>query len=187
MHLGYIIPVVTAMPRPGRYRLHARTMIKHCHCHRPPCLAMLPNCAGATPLKMFWILYSIKTGARSCSVGQLSISLLTLFWRIWQVFWEVDQWLAMSSAPLGRVLKYNWQEGNLLLAEVQSRHEICQKKLHNQPKQFFDSFTVGVSKSCTSTKIMKENALFSGKIYTAGTNFIQPTVVATFYSKSSSE
>ena len=79
-HLGYIIPVVTAMPRPGRYRLHARTMIKHCH--RPPCLAMLPNCAGATPLKMFWILYSIKTGARSCSVGQLSISLLTLFWRL---------------------------------------------------------------------------------------------------------
>ena len=83
-HLGFIIPVVTAMPRPGRYRLHARTMIKHCHrhCHRPPCLAMLPNCAGATPLKMFWILYSIKTGARSCSVGQLSISLLTLFWRL---------------------------------------------------------------------------------------------------------
>ena len=37
----------------------------------------------------------------------------------------------MSSAPLGRVLKYNWQEGNLLLAEVQSRHEICQKKSHN--------------------------------------------------------
>ena len=83
-HLGFIIPIVTAMPRPGRYRLHARTMIKHCHrhCHRPPCLAMLPNCAGATPLKMFWIHHGIKTGARSCSVGQLSISLLTLFWRL---------------------------------------------------------------------------------------------------------
>ena len=94
-----------------------------------------------------------------------------LFWPFLEAltsFLRVDQWLAMSSAPLGRVLKNNWQEGNLLLAEVQSRHEICQKKLHNQPKQFFNSFTLGVSKSCTSAKIMKENALFSGKIYTAG-------------------
>ena len=32
-------------------------------------------------------------------------------------------------------------------------------------------------KSCSSTRIMQEISLFSGKIYTAGTNFTRPPVV----------
>ena len=46
----------------------------------------------------------------------------------------------------------------------------------------FDTFSaeshlVGMCKSCSSTQIMPEIALFSGKIYTAGTNFTRPPVV----------
>ena len=37
--------------------------------------------------------------------------------------------------------------------------------------------TLGVCKSCSSMQIMQEIALFSGKIYTAGTNFTRPPVV----------
>ena len=37
--------------------------------------------------------------------------------------------------------------------------------------------TLGVSKSCSSMQIMREIALFSGKIYTPQTNFTRPPVV----------
>ena len=43
--------------------------------------------------------------------------------------------------------------------------------------QFQCKITLGVCKSWSSTQIMREIALFSGKIYTAGTNFTRPQVV----------
>ena len=43
--------------------------------------------------------------------------------------------------------------------------------------QFQCKITLGVCKSCSSRQIIQEIALFSGKIYTAGTNFTRPPVV----------
>ena len=43
--------------------------------------------------------------------------------------------------------------------------------------QFQCKITLGVCKSCSSTQIMLEIALFSEKIYTAGTNLTRPPVV----------
>ena len=43
--------------------------------------------------------------------------------------------------------------------------------------QFQCKITLGVCKSCDSTQIIREIALFSGKIYTVGKNFTRPPVV----------
>ena len=45
-------------------------------------------------------------------------------------------------------------------------------------KQFQCKITLCACKSCSFTQIIGENALFSGKIYTAGTNFTRPLVAA---------
>ena len=44
-------------------------------------------------------------------------------------------------------------------------------------KRFKSKITHGVCKFCSSTQIMREIVLFSGKIYTAGTNLTRPPVV----------
>ena len=69
-----------------------------------------------------------------------------------------------SSVPRGCKNSVNWVIFCSNLTE-------CLKVLQLQYK-----ITLGVCKSCTSKKIMQESALFSGKIYTAGTNFTRPPV-----------